>query len=86
MQHATLETAADVVAALGGPTKVGKLTSRAPQQVWNWKRANRFPGRFYLLMTRALAERGYTAVDQLWQDVPDVPSMADPPFACPSGA
>lgn len=69
MQHATLDSAAAVIKALGGPTKLGRLVGRTPQQAWNWRRANRFPGRTYLLMTQALADLGYTAAPELWQQI-----------------
>ena len=88
MQQTSLNTAKAVVEALGGPTKVGRMTGRTPQQVWNWKRANRFPGRTYLMMTEALAALGCTAPAHLWQQMSadEGPSRIDPPFACPPDA
>lgn len=31
------KTAAEIIDALGGPTKVAKLCKTTPQNVWHWK-------------------------------------------------
>lgn len=84
MDESSLETAEAVVRALGGPTKVARLTGRSPQQVWNWKKKEgRFPGAFFLLMTHELAAIGKRAPASLWGQVErasDVPSRVDTPF------
>jgi hypothetical protein len=57
----------DVFAALDGDNGVMALTKSRQNNVFNWRNAQRkFPAKFYLIMTRALAKRGYTAPPSLW--------------------
>ena len=57
----------DVFAALDGDNGVMALTKSRQNNVFNWRNAQRkFPAKFYLIMTRALAKKGYTAPPSLW--------------------
>jgi hypothetical protein len=69
MSEATLDSASAVVAALGGPTKVARLTGRTPQQVWTWKTKDRFPGWMYRLMQDELEALGKSAPARLWGQI-----------------
>lgn len=55
-----------VIAALGGPTAVAKLTNSKPQSVSNWRTLRRFPSNQYVRMKTALRELGLNADDSLW--------------------
>lgn len=61
-----LATASEVMDALGGNVGVAALTGNTPGAVWNWRSFGRFPSKFYLVMTEALAEKGYQAPASLW--------------------
>lgn len=61
-----LTTINQVLEALGGPTAVGRMTKRIPQQFVQARHRNRFPAPTYLIMIRALGERGKTALPSLW--------------------
>lgn len=58
----------DVIKVLGGPTAVGRLTGQLASGVCNWKRPPRpaFPPKYYLIISAALEERGYTAHARLY--------------------
>ena len=60
-----LSTKSDVVNALGGINAVATLTKRNYPAVQMWLR-RRFPPETYLMMMRALQERGHEAPDALW--------------------
>ncbi len=62
-----LSTASEIIKALGGPTAAGRIVGRSPQSANNWRIANRFPSNTFPILTRALAERGYTAPSSLWR-------------------
>lgn len=65
-----LSTTADVIDALGGNIAVAELTectdSKSPS---NWRSWEAFPPKTYVVMQRALAERGCTAPPSLWKMV-----------------
>lgn len=61
-----LQTASDVVKALGGPAKAGRLTGRSMQAAWNWTAENKLPADLYLLITKALERDGKTAPASLF--------------------
>jgi hypothetical protein len=64
------QTAADVISSLGGLNAVKALTkAKNTKAVWNWKKANRFPAKTYLALISALAHRGDTAPNTLWNMV-----------------
>lgn len=56
----------DVMDALGGTSAVARLTGRKPQAACNWRRFTKFPANTYLVMRRALTERGKSAPPSLW--------------------
>lgn len=61
-----LNTKAEVMTALGGIAAVAELTGAEYGAVENWKRAEYFPPRYFLVMWVELASRGYLAPAQLW--------------------
>lgn len=73
-----LETAREVIAALGGLDAVSELTGRKYGTVSAWQvRFNRFPPELYALMTAALEKTGATAPKSLWSQVePPMPEEA----------
>lgn len=64
--HVTLTTMDQVIARLGGPAAVGRLTGRSRSAVANWRGTGRFPARLYLMMTRELQTLGAVALPALW--------------------
>jgi hypothetical protein len=56
----------EVVRALGGVSKVAKLTDCSRSSVWNWRKAGAFPPRHYRVMRDVLFEQGYVADLRLW--------------------
>lgn len=65
-----LQTANDVIAALGGPTAIGRLTGRSTQAAWNWTQTGRLPADTYLVVSKALELKALTAPIALWGMVP----------------
>ena len=64
-----LRTAAAVVDAIG-IDRVCKLTRTNPKVAWHWYgRAGAFPPRTYVVLQRALKERGFEAPPKLWKMV-----------------
>jgi len=61
-----LNSVEDVVAHLGGPTEVAKLTGRVKGAVHNWRALERFSAKVYVVMTEALRRRGAIAPPELW--------------------
>jgi len=64
-----LKTAAEVMAALGGPTGVSRLTGAQYKNAWAWQRVPIFPARYFLVMTRALRKKRFRAPPSLWGQV-----------------
>lgn len=56
-----LQTASEVVDALGGPAATGRLTGRTPQAACNWKATGKLPAELYLLINKALEREGKRA-------------------------
>lgn len=81
-----LETAAEVMAALGpggedlGIQAVADLTGSGYKSVHNWRTANAFPPKTYVVLTEALRLKGLSAPRSLW------PAMLDSPPAAPTEA
>jgi len=63
-----LRTFDDVVAKLGGASKVGALCEgQDSAAVCNWRRRRgRFPTKFHKVMIEKLEEQGASAPDHLW--------------------
>lgn len=61
-----LETAADVVAQLGGIKAVAALTGRKYSAAANWPAFGRFPPNTYLALTKALEQHQCMAPPTLW--------------------
>ncbi len=64
-----LETAAEVIAHLGGVRAVATITGKTYDAAWNWKRFGRFPANTYSAITTALLAKGCTAPASLWRMV-----------------
>jgi hypothetical protein len=64
-----LKTKEEVLEALGGDHGAAALTGSDYKNVETWKRARTFPSRYFLVMTFALHQRGYTAPPELWGQV-----------------
>ena len=62
-----ITSATEIIDLLGGNPKVGELTGRTAAAVSNWRSFNLFPANTFLILTEALAERGYTAPASLWR-------------------
>lgn len=62
-----VETALDVIEALGGEDTVKALTNCSNQTLWNWKSFGRFPSDTYVVMNAALAMKGKSAPVSLWR-------------------
>jgi hypothetical protein len=56
----------DAYRALGGPGKICALTGKSRACVWNWRKAGRFPARYYRVMRDVLFESGFVADMRLW--------------------
>lgn len=63
-----LRTFDDVIAVLGGPAAVGRLTGQPTSGVCNWKRGTtaRFPPKYFKEISEALEEKGYIATDDVY--------------------
>jgi hypothetical protein len=63
-----LNSAREVIEALGGIDVVMKMTGATKNGVWNWEcYFDAFPARFYKLMTDKLAQKDLTAGPHLWR-------------------
>lgn len=62
----SLETAREVIDALGGPTAVGRMTGDSPQAVCNWGKKGRLQPETYVVLSAALLKRGLSAPTRLW--------------------
>jgi len=62
-----LNTFDDVVATLGGPRAVGRMTDQNSAAVCNWRRRRqKFPTKYFFLMKRELEARDAEAPLDLW--------------------
>jgi hypothetical protein len=66
MPSSELQTAEQVIQAVGGAAATARLTGRKPQHVWNWKNAGRFPADTFLIISEELKTSGKTAPPSLW--------------------
>lgn len=70
VQLKPLWTFDEVVAALGGPASVGRMTGNPASAVCNWRsKRQRFPSKYYVAMRDELAARGFSAPCALWGQV-----------------
>lgn len=62
-----LETVADLITALGGPTAISKLFDPplTPNAVGNWRERG-LPPETFIVLTTALNARGFYAPPSLW--------------------
>ena len=67
MDHDILQTADQVLEALGGSQGVAEITGSKLNAVGNWKIIKSFPANTYVVMTAALAARGKRAPASLWR-------------------
>lgn len=61
-----LQTAGDVIDALGGTAATARLTGRKDQHVSNWRRAGRLPPKTFLVLKTELKTRDLRASPSLW--------------------
>jgi DNA-binding transcriptional regulator YdaS (Cro superfamily) len=62
-----LQTHEEVITALGGPSKLGRLLGCSPQRVNNWRVREKFSPEFMFLMLEALRDTANaTAPSRLW--------------------
>jgi hypothetical protein len=64
-----LDSAADVIDALGGVHATAELTDTNYKAAHAWKQRGRFPTKTYLVITEALRLRGLQARADLWKMV-----------------
>lgn len=62
-----IESAEEVVTALGGTHAVAKLTGRGVTAVCNWRARKIFPSNMYATMSDALRRGGHEAPRSLWR-------------------
>jgi hypothetical protein len=62
----TLDSTADVIAALGGSGAVARRFGMASSRVCNWQGSSRFPASTYCAFVTLLAEIGKEAPASLW--------------------
>lgn len=67
MNLTQLDTAAQVLDALGGNKGVEALTASSQTRVANWRAAGCFPSNTYVAMIDALAAVGKSAPAHLWR-------------------
>lgn len=77
-----LVTTSAVIDALGGTTRVARLTGRKLAAVSNWREKDNFPPDTYLVMQHALAATGRRAPARLWNMLePGIAASAPPKMA-----
>jgi hypothetical protein len=74
MEIRWLRTANAVIDCIGAP-ELARATGREPQNIWNWRKANRLAHQTYLICQDLLAKRGAAAPSKLW-DIDPLPSRA----------
>lgn len=62
----TVDTVAEIFAALGGNPGVEAITGSKPSTLSMWKSAGAFPSNTYVVLTAALRACGKTAPASLW--------------------
>lgn len=63
---ASLNTASEVIDAVGGTAAAARLTGASMGSVTNWRAAGRMPATYFLVFQLALAEQGFAAPSMLW--------------------
>jgi hypothetical protein len=61
-----LQNTSAIIDVLGGNTVVAKMLGTTNAAISNWRAANRFPARTYLVLIEALERKDCTASDRLW--------------------
>jgi hypothetical protein len=61
-----LQSVPEVMEKLGGTAAVAQITKRKLTAASNWNNFETFPSNTYVVMTAALAEKGYAAPPSLW--------------------
>jgi hypothetical protein len=61
-----LQTASEVIDALGGTSAAAKLVRRFPQTMTRARKLNRLPAGTFRAMTKELSARGLSAPPELW--------------------
>jgi len=61
-----LTTTRDVIKALGGVPETAKLTGAKYGAAWMWTTAQKFPPRYFVVMSQALKQKGLHAPASLW--------------------
>ncbi len=61
-----LGTTKDVMDAIGGTSAVAKITGRTYNAAHNWRSFEKFPANTFVVMSRALREKGLNAPAELW--------------------
>ncbi|HEX5424878.1 MAG TPA: hypothetical protein VFW94_15125 [Candidatus Acidoferrales bacterium] len=61
-----LQTADEVIDALGGTAATARLTGKNPQHVSNWRAAERLPAETFLILQDELRARDLIAPPSLW--------------------
>jgi len=61
-----LQTASDVIDALGGTAATARLTDRRDQHISNWRKTGRLPANTFLILTGKLQEIDCAASPELW--------------------
>lgn len=61
-----LQTAGEVIDALGGTTATAEITGRKAQHVSNWRASHRLPANTFFILRDELAKAGKTARPELW--------------------
>jgi len=64
--HRQLKSVRQVISLLGGINAVAEMTGALRTSVHNWRATRRFPARYYVVMTSALAKRDASAPHALW--------------------
>ena len=62
----SIETATDIIDALGGNAAVARLTSSTAKAVSNWRGFGKFPSNTFLVLKSELMRLGISAPDHLW--------------------
>lgn len=66
-----------LVAVLGGIDGIQLLTGAGRTSIFNWIAWKQFPARYFLVMTTALATRGYKAPPSWWDQRGNHECVAD---------
>jgi hypothetical protein len=76
---AHLKTTSAVMDALGGNSPIAEITGRNNKAVSQWRRFSAFPANTFVILKSALAVKGHTAPDSLW-NMTEAPSAEAPPI------